>query len=108
MSSSTTAASAESTPAVLLGTWIYVPDPHIQLLVMPDKYEVLHPPEHVYGRLAVRGQEMDFLDSTFCNLGVGRYGWSVENGRLRLASTTPDPCSGRSMTFDGGIFRHGP
>lgn len=106
-SSATTAVSAEAAPAVLLGTWIFVDDPNIVLILKPNEYHIRHPPEGVFGRMSVRGQEIDFLDSSLCHLGTGRYRWRVEQARLYLASITPDPC-GRSSTFDGGIFRRAP
>lgn len=51
------------------------------------------------------GAKLDFGDGTFCHLGTGRYSWAVANGRLTLHALAPDPCTGRSMTFDGGAFR---
>lgn len=93
------------TPQILIGEWIYVPDPHVRLVLKERGFEILHPPEAPGGALASRGDELDFLTSTFCDLGVGRYRWSLTGGQLHLRSIVADPCDGRSDRLDGGVFR---
>lgn len=54
-------------------------------------------------RLGVIGDELVLSHSQLC-AGEGRYAWSIEGDELHFDSVEPDPCDGRSKSFDGVTY----
>jgi hypothetical protein len=50
------------------------------------------------GRLSVSGNVLTFSRETLCPSDVGRYRWSLSDGRLRLRLIGRDTCSGNDRT----------
>jgi hypothetical protein len=50
------------------------------------------------GRLSVSGNVLTFSRWTLCPSDVGRYRWSLSDGRLRLRLIGSDTCSGNDRT----------
>jgi hypothetical protein len=50
------------------------------------------------GRLSVSGNVLTFSKETLCPSAVGRYRWSLSDGRLRLRLIGSDTCSGNDRT----------
>lgn len=79
----------------------------VTLDLTEGSYRVHRGPEVVGGRIAVRGEEIDFSHSTVCE-ATGTYRWTLEARALTFTSTQRDPCSGRAKVLDGQTFTKAP
>ena len=69
-------------------------------------YRVHRGPELVGGRIAVRGDEIDFSHSNVCE-ATGTYRWTLEAGALTFTSIQRDLC-GRAKVLDGQTYTKAP
>ena len=61
-----------------------------------DRYTISRGPGSARGRLAVRGEQIEFFGSDLC-VGAGLYTWTIDGGVLTISPTaTADPCGNRS------------
>jgi hypothetical protein len=83
---------APADPDVPKGVW--------RLTLRPASYTLLSlaSPIPNGGRLSVSGNVLTFSRETLCPSAVGRYRWSLSNGRLRLRLIGRDTCSGNDRT----------
>lgn len=79
----------------------------VTLDLTEGSYRVHRGPEVVGGRIAVRGDEIDFSHSTVCE-ATGTYRWTLEAGALTFTSIQRDPCSGRAKVLDGKTYTKAP
>ncbi len=94
----------DTAPAVLQGQWVtQVNGDQILLTLTASHYEVFNDrgPVHALGAIAVRGTEIDFLQSSLCTSGTGPYSWSITGDSLHLSAMSPDPCVDRSTVLAG-------
>jgi hypothetical protein len=84
---------APKDPDVPWGVW--------RLTLRPGRYTLLsyaNPEVGNGGRLSVSGNVLTFSRETLCPSSVGRYRWSLADGRLRLRLIGTDTCSGNDRT----------
>lgn len=94
-------------PAELIGSWqMMLGTEKVTLDLAEHTYRVHRGPELVGGRIAVRGDEIDFSHSTVCE-ATGTYRWTLEAGALKFTSIQRDPC-GRAKVLDGQTYTKAP
>lgn len=83
---------APKDPDVPAGVW--------RLTLRPGRYTLLADaaPIENGGRLSVSGNVLTFSRETLCSSAIGRYRWSLTDGRLRLRLIGRDTCSGNDRT----------
>jgi hypothetical protein len=83
---------APKDPDVPAGVW--------RLTLRPGRYTLLSDAAPIKngGRLSVSGNVLTFSRETLCTSSVGRYRWSLADGRLRLRLIGTDTCSGNDRT----------
>ena len=83
---------APKDPDVPAGVW--------RLTLRPGRYTLLSDAAPIMngGRLSVSGNVLTFSRETLCPSAVGRYRWSLSDGRLRLRLMGRDTCSGNDRT----------
>jgi hypothetical protein len=94
----------DAAPAELVGSWRTKLDSGDELtLTLSDKsYRLRRGPSSGSGRIAVRGDEIEFSGSNLCE-GTGTYRWSIDGDRLTFTAFGPaDPCGGRVL--DGQVY----
>ena len=71
-----------------------------RLTLRPGRFSLLSDvaPIPNQGRLSVSGNVLTLSRHTLCLSAVGRYRWSLSNGRLRLRVIGRDTCSGNDRT----------
>jgi len=80
----------------------------VTLDLTEGSYRVHRGPEVVGGRIAVRGDEIDFSHSTVCE-AAGTYRWTLDAGALTFTSIQRDPCGrGRTKVLDGQTYTKTP
>jgi hypothetical protein len=95
-------------PPELIGSWqMMLGTEKVTLDLTEGSYRVHRGPEVVGGRIAVRGDEIDFSHSTSCE-ATGTYRWTLEAAALTFTSTQRDPCSGRAKVLDGQTYTKTP
>jgi hypothetical protein len=83
-------------PPELAGSWGTTGSDRIILTFVSDRYSISRGPGSARGRIAVRGDEIEFFGSDLC-VGSGVYRWAVAAATLTLTPVgTPDPCGMRS------------
>ena len=98
-------ASAATAPAELVGSWSTTLDGGDKLtLTLSDKsYRLTRGPNSGSGRIAVRGDEIEFSGSNLCD-GTGTYHWSIDGDDLTFTAFGPaDPCGG-TRVLDGQVY----
>jgi len=95
-------------PPDLIGSWqTMLGTEKVTLDLTEGSYRVHRGPEVVGGRIAVRGEEIDFSHSTACE-ATGTYRWALEAGALTFTSIQRDPCAGRAKVLDGKTYTTAP
>lgn len=104
-SHSPTPSLVDAPPAELLGKWRTTLDngDELALTLSGKSYRLAKGPDTGNGRIAVRGDEIEFFGSSLCD-GTGTYQWSIDGDRLTFTAFGPaDPCSG-GRVLDGQIY----
>jgi hypothetical protein len=95
-------------PPELIGSWqLMLGTEKLTLYLAEHTYRVHRGPEVVGGRIAVRGDEIDFSHSNACEL-TGTYRWTLEAGALTFTSIQRDPCPRRADVLDGQTYTKAP
>ncbi len=89
-----TSAPGESAAADLYGSWLteLADGSNLRLTLQEGTYRASSPGGTGFGQIAVRGDEIEFLDSNYCPGERGLYRWSVEDGTLSFTPLGQDPC----------------
>jgi hypothetical protein len=83
-------------PAELIGRWRLELGPgDVSILTIAETRYTIARLGIGQGRIAVRGDEIDFLKSNLCD-GIGTYRWSIEGDALHLTPVGVDQCPGRA------------
>jgi hypothetical protein len=95
-------------PTELIGSWqLTLGTEQVTLDLAEHSYRVHRAPDVVGGRIAVRGDEIDFSHSTLCE-GTGTYRWTLAAGALTFTSLQKDACRGRAEYLDGQTYTKAP
>ena len=75
----------------------------VSLTLAEHRYRIKRGGDDVSGRLAVRGDEIDFSKSTVCDL-TGTYRWSLKGEALKFSPIGVDPCAGRRKVLEDKTY----
>ena len=96
-------------PQALQGIWASAlkSDPRVQvtLRLTEVNYVITTPGHSAGGKIAVRGDLIEFFASSACD-GTGSYRWSVQGNLLSFTESAPssDGCSDRSSALNGYTY----
>jgi hypothetical protein len=90
-------------PPALTGDWLLKgsnPTDGPDVIFSGNRFEIQTTGGTSFGRVAVRGSEIDFYNGDVCGIslpgGVGRYQWTLQAGILHFTPLIDDPCGGRT------------
>jgi hypothetical protein len=91
-------------PAELIGSWeMMLGTEQVTLTLAEHGYRIKRGLDNGSGRLAVRGDEIDFSKSTVCDL-TGMYRWSLTGEALKFSPIGVDPCPGRRKLLEDKTY----
>ena len=79
----------------------------VTLDLAEHSYRVHRGPDVVGGRIAVRGDEIDFSHSTVCE-GTGTYRWTLAASSLMFTPIQRDACPRRAEVLDDQTYIKAP
>jgi hypothetical protein len=91
-------------PAELIGAWkMTLGTEPVTLTLGEHFYRIRRAGDDVSGRVAVRGDQIEFSKSTVCD-GIGTYQWSLKADALHFKPIGVDPCAGRAKVLDDKTY----
>lgn len=79
-------------------------DEQVTLTLNAATYLVERGPNSTSGVIAVRGDQIEFSQSTSCPAGTGTYRWSLSGTSLLFTVVVADGCPGRSEVLAGQTY----
>ena len=95
-------------PPELIGSWqMMLGTEQVTLDLAEHSYRVHRGPDVVGGRIAVRGDEIEFSHSTLCE-GTGTYRWTLAASSLMFTPIQRDACPRRAEVLDDQTYIKAP
>lgn len=78
----------------------------VRLTLSGTGYVIVRGPNRASGAIAVRGDRIEFSQSTLCS-GTGAYRWSLQGDSLLFTTLESEPCPGRGEVLNGQTYNRG-